>query len=155
MWIQYKYKARQKVSSPINENSVLNYSTLCRSKPVKPLFLFRTQIKIFFDGIQELSDPVLTATQLPHSRLRKIVKELLTVWHQWFNLNYMKLRECFLCAIKTKTMTLFNNLFSTGSVSAAHSRKYHGVCSFWPVLHSLVLYLNFQCFFVLYSYWIT
>ncbi len=34
-------------SSPQNENSVINYSPLCCSKPVRPLFIFGTQIKIF------------------------------------------------------------------------------------------------------------
>ncbi len=32
---------------PKNENSVINYSPSCRSKPVRPLFIFRSQIKIF------------------------------------------------------------------------------------------------------------
>ncbi len=32
---------------PQNENSVINYSTSCRSKPARPSFIFRTQIKIF------------------------------------------------------------------------------------------------------------
>ncbi len=31
------------------------------------------------------------------------------MWHQWFNLNGMKLQEYFLCAKKTKITTLFNN----------------------------------------------
>ncbi len=30
-----------------NENSVINYSPSCRSKPVRPTFIFRTHIKIF------------------------------------------------------------------------------------------------------------
>ncbi len=32
------------------------------------------------------------------------------MWHQWFNCNFTKLQEYFLCAKKTKIMTLFNNL---------------------------------------------
>ncbi len=36
----------------------------------------------------------------------------LSMWHQWFNRNVMKLCEYFLCAKKTKTMTLFNTFFS-------------------------------------------
>ncbi len=32
---------------PQNENYVINYSPSCRSKPVRPSFIFRTQIKIF------------------------------------------------------------------------------------------------------------
>ncbi len=35
-------------SSPKNENSVINYSPSCRSKHVRPLFVFGTQIKIYF-----------------------------------------------------------------------------------------------------------
>ncbi len=35
----------------------INYSTLRHSKPIRPLFIFETQIKIFFDEIRELSDP--------------------------------------------------------------------------------------------------
>uniref|UniRef100_A0A673KNV9 Target of myb1 like 2 membrane trafficking protein n=1 Tax=Sinocyclocheilus rhinocerous TaxID=307959 RepID=A0A673KNV9_9TELE len=34
-------------SSPKNENSVINYSPSCRSKPVRPSFIFRTHIKEF------------------------------------------------------------------------------------------------------------
>ncbi len=34
-------------SSPKNENSVINYSPLCRSNPIRPSFIFITQIKIF------------------------------------------------------------------------------------------------------------
>ncbi len=30
-----------------NENSVINYSPSCRSKPIRPSFIFRTQIKMF------------------------------------------------------------------------------------------------------------
>ncbi len=35
-------------SSPKNENSVINYSPSCHCKPVRPSFIFGTQIKIFF-----------------------------------------------------------------------------------------------------------
>ncbi len=35
------------LSSPKNENSVINYSPSCRSKPVRLSFIFRAQIKIF------------------------------------------------------------------------------------------------------------
>ncbi len=35
------------VSSPKNENYVINYSPWCRSKPIRILFIFGTQIKIF------------------------------------------------------------------------------------------------------------
>ncbi len=39
-----------------NGNYVINYSPSCRSKPVRPLFIFGTQIKMFVDEIRELSD---------------------------------------------------------------------------------------------------
>ncbi len=44
-------------SSPKNEKYVINYLPSCRSKPVRHLFIFGTQIKVFFDEIQALSDP--------------------------------------------------------------------------------------------------
>ncbi len=44
------------------------------------------------------------------------------MWHQWFNLNVMKLWEYLL---KTKITTLFNNFFSSLSVFDAFSREYH------------------------------
>ncbi len=37
----------ERVSSPQNENCVINYSPSCRSKPVRPSFIFRTWIKKF------------------------------------------------------------------------------------------------------------
>jgi len=33
-----------RVSSPKIENSVINYSHLCRSKHARPLFIFKTEI---------------------------------------------------------------------------------------------------------------
>ncbi len=44
------------------------------------------------------------------------------MWHQWLNLNFMKLCEYFLCTKKTKIMTLFNNFFSSMSVFNTCSR---------------------------------
>ncbi len=38
----------QRVSSPKKKNSVINYSPSCRSKPVRPSFIFITQMKIFW-----------------------------------------------------------------------------------------------------------
>ncbi len=37
------------------------------------------------------------------------------MWHQWFNCNFTKLREYFLCAKKTKITTLFNKFVSSRS----------------------------------------
>ncbi len=45
------------------------------------------------------------------------------MWHQWFNRNFMKLREYFLCTKKTKITTLFNNL----------SPPRHPIAPFWRV----------------------
>ncbi len=41
---------------PKNEHSVINYSPSCRTKPMRPSFIFRTQIKIFLIK-SESSDP--------------------------------------------------------------------------------------------------
>ncbi len=50
------------------------------------------------------------------------------MWHQWFNRNFMKLWEYFLCAKKTKITTLFNNFFSSVSVFTIRSWEYHDTC---------------------------
>ncbi len=50
MKCHYKYFitiSHKRDSSPKNENSVINYLPSCRSKPVRPSFIFWTQIKIF------------------------------------------------------------------------------------------------------------
>ncbi len=49
------------------------------------------------------------------------------MWHQWLNLNFMKLQEYFLSTKKIKIKALFNNFFSFMSVFDAHSQKYHNV----------------------------
>ncbi len=41
------FKVYRRDSSLKNENFVINYSPSCRLKPVRPSFIFRTQIKIF------------------------------------------------------------------------------------------------------------
>uniref|UniRef100_A0A8C1Y2Y5 Mitogen-activated protein kinase kinase kinase kinase n=1 Tax=Cyprinus carpio TaxID=7962 RepID=A0A8C1Y2Y5_CYPCA len=43
-------------NSPKNKNSVINYSSTCRSKPVRPLFNFRTEIKIFLMKTETASE---------------------------------------------------------------------------------------------------
>ncbi len=49
---KYKYYLENNfflsVSLPNNEHSVTNYSPSCCSKPIRPWFIFGTQIKIFF-----------------------------------------------------------------------------------------------------------
>ncbi len=50
------------------------------------------------------------------------------MWPQWFNRNFTKLREYFLCAKKTKITTLFNYFFSFMSVLYTRSWQYHNAC---------------------------
>ncbi len=50
------------------------------------------------------------------------------MWHQWFNCNFMKPWEYFLCTKKTKIMTLFINFFSSVSAFNAHSQEYYDAC---------------------------
>ncbi len=54
----------------------------------------------------------LWLSQLPWSRHRNIIRTSLnwSMWHQWFNCNFMKLRE-YLCTKKNKITTLFNTSF--------------------------------------------
>ncbi len=72
------------------------------SKPVRPLFLFgkhkwKWNPRAFWTSIDS------NATEI----VRTSVKQ--SMWHQWFNCNFTKLREYILCANKTKIPTLFNN----------------------------------------------
>ncbi len=45
--LQVKRDTDKGIVHPKNENSVVNYSPSYRSKPVRPSFIYRTQIKIF------------------------------------------------------------------------------------------------------------
>ncbi len=94
-----------------NGNSVINYSPSCRSKPVRPSFIFGTQIKICF--IKSESSLTLHRQQcnwnVPRSRNVARTSAKQSMWHQGFNRNFTKLRESFLCTRKTKITILFNN----------------------------------------------
>ncbi len=57
-----------------NEHFVINHLPPCRSKPIKALFIFRTQFKIFWIKTGRLVTVPLTAKQLTLSRLRKVRK---------------------------------------------------------------------------------
>ncbi len=98
-------------SLPKNENSVINYSPSCRSKPIRPLFIFGTQIKIFLMKYE--SSLTLHRQQcncnVPRSRnvARTSVKQ--TMWHQWLNFGFVKLREYFFVRKENKNNNLFNN----------------------------------------------
>ncbi len=47
------------------------------------------------------------------------------MWHQWFNCNFMKLRDYFLCTKKTKITTLFNNSSPQHHPIEHHFGEYH------------------------------
>ncbi len=82
-------------SSPKNENSVINYSPSCLSKPVRPSFIFRTQIKIFLMK----SESFLTLNRQQrnyHVQGPKRSKDIVKIVHMWYNHNFMKLWEYFL-----------------------------------------------------------
>ncbi len=50
------------------------------------------------------------------------------MWHQWFICNFMKLWEYFLCAKKTKILTLFSDFVSSVSVSVPFTRVPRCMC---------------------------
>ncbi len=83
------------------------------------------------------SDPPLTAMQLTRSRPKKVVRTLLkqSMWHQWFNLNFMKLQEYFLCAKKTKIMTSTISSLPCQTLlwylALGFHQKYLNLCSEW------------------------
>ncbi len=69
----------QRVSSPKNENCIINYSPSCRSKPVSPSFIFGTQINIFFMNLRALwpsidsKDPYTIIAQTCSKDIGKII----------------------------------------------------------------------------------
>ncbi len=85
----------------------INHLPPCRSKPVKALFVFRTQIKIFLMH----SDPPIDSNVINTINVQKCSKEIGKIIHvtSGFNRNFTKLWEYVLYAKYTKTMTLFNN----------------------------------------------
>ncbi len=111
-----------------NENAAINYS--CHFKPIRPSFIFWTQIKIFLMK----SESFLTLHRQQHNWNIQDLKgskdsiKIVHVTSQWFNPNFMKLREYFLCAKKTKITNLFNNFFSSVSVFGRRSQEYHDKC---------------------------
>ncbi len=85
-------------------NSVINYSPSRRSKPVRPSFIFGTQIKMFL--MKSESYLILHRQQchwnVPRSRNVVNISVKQAMWHQWLNFSFAMLREYFYCAKKTK-----------------------------------------------------
>ncbi len=84
-----------------------------------------TQMKIFLMKSESFLQ-FTTTTFKVQKRIRTSFKQ--SMWHQWFNRNFMKLREYFLCTKKTKLTTLFYNFVSSVSEFDTHSREYHNTC---------------------------
>ncbi len=71
-----------RVSSPKNESSVINYSPSCHSKSVRPLFIFGTQIKIFlvkYERFLTLHTPHHNASEM--FKVQKGRKEIVKIVH--------------------------------------------------------------------------
>ncbi len=56
------------------------------------------------------------------------------MWHRWFNGNFTKLWEYFLCSKKTKIMTLFNNSSPPNHIFH-HYGEYHDACALLSSAH--------------------
>ncbi len=63
------------------------------------------------------------------------------MWHQWFNCNFTKLREYFLCAKKTKSNDFIQHLLLLIPSAALrrHCRKYQDTCA------CFLLHVNNAC----------
>ncbi len=99
----------QKNSSPKNvciPNSVIIYLPSCGSKPVIPLFIFGTQIKLFL--IKSKSFLTLHRQQWNWNMTQKDIKRIVKIVHvtSVVFMKFMKLREYILCTKKTKIKTL-------------------------------------------------
>ncbi len=81
---------------------IINQLPPCRSKPVKALFVFRTQILYILDENREACD-CPTDSQVNNTvKAQKSMKYIIKICHQWFNLTVMKRREYFARKENTK-----------------------------------------------------
>ncbi len=83
------------VSSPTNANSVINYTPSCRSKPENKLRYFWWNPRTFWSSIDSNATTTFKA--------QKGSKDIVKMWHHWFNHNFMKLREQFVCKENKKS----------------------------------------------------
>ncbi len=83
------------VSSPTNANSVINYTPSCRSKPEHKLRYFWWNPRTFWSSIDSNATTTFKA--------QKGSKDIVKMWHHWFNHNFMKLREQFVCKENKKS----------------------------------------------------
>jgi len=65
----------------VHPKIVINYSPSCRSKPIRPSFIFRTQIKIFFDEIRQLSDLHIDCNVITTFKAQKGSKDIVKIVH--------------------------------------------------------------------------
>ncbi len=81
---------------------VINYPLSCRSRAVRPSFIFRTQIKIFL--MKSESYLTLHRQQLNWKvpRSRNVVNTSVKQWHQWLNFSFATLQEYFFVQRKQK-----------------------------------------------------
>ncbi len=117
---------RKSVSSPKNENYVINYSPSCRSKPVRPSFIFRTQIKIFL----MTSESFLTLHRQQHNWMFKAQKRKIVMWYQW--VQPVTLRSCentFCLQRKQKITNIPIALLSMYGQKLSIHQKYLNLCS--------------------------
>ncbi len=68
-----------------------------------------------FDEIRELSDPPIDSNATDTFKAQKDSKEIVKIVHVTSVVHLLKLQQYFLCAKKTKIMSLFNYFFSSVS----------------------------------------
>ncbi len=83
------------VSSPKNANFVINYSPSYCSKPEHKLRYFWWNTRAFW--------PFIGSNATTTFKDQKGSKDIVKMWHQWFNHNFMKLRERFVCKENKKS----------------------------------------------------
>ncbi len=100
------FNSSSRNSSSKNKNSVINYSPSCRSKPIRPSFIFWTQIKIFLIK----SESFLTLhrqqrnyhVQGPERYCSKVIVNIVHVTYSGSTIILWSYENTFLCAKKTK-----------------------------------------------------
>ncbi len=86
------------------DSSPINYSPLCCTKPLRPSFIFRTQIKIFWWNLRACW-PCIDSNATDTFKVQKCsIMDIIKVVHVTSVGHFMKLLEYFLCANKTKLL---------------------------------------------------
>ncbi len=113
-------------------NSVINYSSSHRSKPLRLSFIFRTQMKSIFSEIWVLSVPLMIAYTTTTFNVQKGIKTS-SMWLQWLDNNFMKwCKLCLffltICRSQTHSQCIYVEMTWEQTFKQYNPSQKHGTC---------------------------